>query len=293
MALGKKERSIYVQVANGQLVYFVKQGEERVKETADWIEGRLVSIEIAWDDATRGAKAGVKPHWVLLLTMVSDDTEGSQMYKVKMHHPSTASRCLAKYLGDLSAGELFRLSVWQGTNNERVSVLMVQKYSQLTGALEPAVSLPLDGNTEHEKNAEAEARIKAHPSYVSQSDSAGTGGSEASSKGVVTVYGVDIPVDQMPTIDDASKDPSPREMTSYTAAREANIPHPYHGRLNAFLENAIKGSKIDGEVADADLKRSHTKLGYRWFCHADKRHVEALIEMLKAAPTEDDPFADD
>ena len=166
-------RHDFLQVTNGRLKY--KPDKNAPEQLYDYVEGAYVCHRIVWDQGSpKDEKTGsqtVKPHWILEITLQDEE----RSWKVQGSHNTTYSRCIAKYLPNIEAGQNVHLRVWAGENNSKVSVAMICEGGHQGDGMPPQLkTTPYpQGLSQDEKNKIADQIIRNHPCFMDGDEPAG------------------------------------------------------------------------------------------------------------------------
>lgn len=116
------ESAIYLSANKGSLRYWNKADskEERYKE----VYGKLVSLSIYEDEGNEQVRA----HDVFRLKLTGKYKGEDRIFCVDGHFPSTFVNMVAARLHAFSAGDRMKISVWPGSDNDKVTNAMLYKF---------------------------------------------------------------------------------------------------------------------------------------------------------------------
>lgn len=169
-AYGKeKSDNVYFKVGNGAITqdYPKPEGWDGV---CDFAQGVFTKFNYYYDEGN--PSKNVSPGMRLDIFLVDQDGDGTKTLVLRAKSPNTFSRMVASHLPNIKAGDMVKLRVWAGTDNQKVTVCMIDRLDPDTGAWVkvPRIELPksgppkADGKTDTTaKDAETDRIFRSHP----------------------------------------------------------------------------------------------------------------------------------
>lgn len=168
----EKANNIYFNAGNGELsqTYPEPQGWDG---KCDFVQGTLTSIRYYFDEGK--PEKQVEPGMRLDVWLAAEVGGVPAHLVIRAKCPNTFTRMVASHMPNIKAGDTLKFRVWAGTDNQKVTVCMIDRLNQDTGAWDkvPRVELPktVPPRTQGGKpdTAEKDARVdeifKNHPAW--------------------------------------------------------------------------------------------------------------------------------
>ena len=160
----ESDRPVYFNMSCGALTTKPKDGEPQSGKSQF---GHLTAIYYYWDDYEDKAK-NIKPGYrvEIHLRNPGNDAKDVSPYTavIRAKAPQTSTWMLASYLPNVQLGQMVRLEVSEGTDNEKVTTVFLKTLDQHgTWVKVPRVDMPSDLTERHKK---AEGIYRTHAAYT-------------------------------------------------------------------------------------------------------------------------------
>lgn len=158
------DRPVYFNMSCGALTTKPKNGEPQSGKSQF---GNLIAVFYYWDDYADPAK-NIKPGYRAEIHLRNPGNEQKDVAPytavIRAKAPQTATWMLASYLPNVKPGDMVRIEVSGGSENEKVTTVFLKR-PDANGAWVnvPRVEMPADLTQRHEK---AEALYRTHPAFT-------------------------------------------------------------------------------------------------------------------------------